>query len=303
MVKGRTNKFLLTCLSLAIVLLGLRPAILQAQSIKSANQCISYPKFAARFGFDLSRSALSTAELRMPGLVLVGSDMSGTQRKTFQEPSWKIAGSLGGMIFDEIGNVYTFPTPHVNLIQNPPEKSNIIYKVDAATGVMTPWKDLPPSHPVVAENVFGVMGLSYFCQFKSIYATSVMGSSKDRESGRVYQLDLSSGQILNVLENFDGFGVTGALVNSKPVLLLGRARDSNVYVLELNEKGGFISRPKVFLSIHDLGPRGDDRAKKILIDEKSNSINVVGFEFQFNLASTLQREESTYKFSVGKGLK
>ncbi len=279
----------------------LLPYFAAAEVIKSDKNCIKSPSFPKEFGFDLNRSALSTTELYTRGLTLV--DVATNPKKTYRHPTWQIAGYLGGMTFDDKGAVYTFPVPHVELTYNNPAKQNIIYKVDSDSGVMSKWVELPIAGNNFNENVFGILGITFSCATQSIYVSSVMGSSKNKETGKIYQLSAKTGAILSVLDNIDGFGLATAELNGKQVLLIGRARNSDLYGVDLNNKGSFIGRPYQIGTIVERGPRGDDKIKKIVVNEETQSLQITGFEFNFNLSSGLEKQESSYEIPIDKLLK
>jgi len=284
------NKFIL------ILSLLLPFGVAEAQSIKADRQCVRSPQFPEKFGFENANSALSTSETHVRGLILI--DNVSTSKKSFQHPSWNMAGWLGGMIFDDHGTVFTFAVPHVELTYNPPAKQNTLYKVDSESGAMSKWIELPTPYINFDQNVFGILGITYSCFANSIYVSSVMGSSRTKELGVVYQLNASSGKILSRLENFDGFGLATAELNGKHVLLLGNARNSNLYSVALSETGELHGRPEKIFSILGVGPRGDDKIKKIVVNESEQSLQLTGFEFNFNLSATLEKQESVYRVTV-----
>ncbi len=265
------------------------------------NKCIKYPALIQKNNFSLANSAFSTSETRKKGLFLIEIDQNKQKTsKFYQHPTWTKAGYLGSMIFDNSGNLYTYPTPHVNLIDNPPQNANIIYKVDGETGQMNIWKKLFTPSFLPDENVFGIMGMSYSCPSNSIYVSTVIGSTQDKELGKIYQIDVSTGFILDSLTNFDGFGLSVLNINQKNYLLCGNARNSTLYYVELNQVGGFQHVPKPLFSIEGMGPRGDDRIKKISYKEKEDALFITGYEFFFNLSATLEKQENVYAFRLDK---
>ncbi len=273
---------------------------LTAQEFASGDSCARAPEFPRRFGFDSRTALLTSSESRKVGLFLVDKSSPDPERyKSFQHPSWRQAGQLGKIIFDDAGNVYSHPAPHVNLIDNPPGKSNTIYQLASGSGEMKLWKELPCPASISDENPFGILSLAYSCENKGIYASSVMGSTRHEERGKIYFLSQATGEIVSTLDNFDGFGMAVATIKNRKVLLLGHARSSHVFAVDLDDQGKFAGKPKILLSIAGLGPRGDDKAKAITLDLPQKKLLITGYEFNFNLANYLVPEQDVYEFPLG----
>ena len=148
--------------------------------------CQHQPAFISHTGLNPNRAAFSTSEKRTKGLALIQlpdnpADTAG--RKVWQHPGWSRYGFMGAITTDDNGNVYTIPVPVINVLDNPLEKQNIIYKVSSATGEMNPLVDLPMNIKPGNTNVFGLMGLFYDCHGKKLYASTVAGSSKLKRDG------------------------------------------------------------------------------------------------------------------------
>ncbi len=265
------------------------------------NSCIRVPSFVKKFGFDPSISSLSTALRAKKGLyIITNSKEKIIKNETFQHPSWRQAGYLGSITRDKHGNVYVIPTPNVNLLDNPPSKANTIYKVDSITGIMKSWVELPLDNYDKNNSTFGLMGLSYSCKYDSIYATTVMGSTRKSEFGKIYRVSRETKEIQDSFSGFDGFGIQPGKFLGKDVLLLGHARSSNVFMISLNSMGNFIDRPKMIFSLKMLGPRGDDRAKKIKFVASSPFIFIEGYEFEYNLTAPSEDQKTAYRFTYLK---
>ena len=99
--------------------------------------CKEKPKFVNDQGFSNSAS-FSTSQRGINGLVLVEGDPA-NPTKTYQAPSWSSAGSLAPIEFGSGGNVFVAPAPSINVLYNPPDKQNMVYRVDAINGVMNPF--------------------------------------------------------------------------------------------------------------------------------------------------------------------
>ncbi len=260
--------------------------------------CQRQPQFLAGTGFNTKRSALSTSESKIKGLVLVQlperqGDTAG--RKTWQHPSWKNFGWMGPVTTDELGNAYTAPIPVINILDNPPGKQNIVYKVDSKTAVMTPLADLPGADSAAKGNVFGLLGLYYDCHAKKLYASSVAGSDRLTEKGIIYLLDSENGKVLDKLTGMDAMGLcTGGVTGTKR-LYFGSSRNTAVYSVQLTKSGEFKGSPQKEFSLDMLGPRGDDKARRMRFD-KNGDLLVHGVEFNYNLTAPTEKQETIYRF-------
>ena len=244
--------------------------------------CRKQPPFSEKLGFGKG-TALSTAERTVKGLIIVEQSQNNAAPKTYQHPSWVIGGYLGPNGIDRDGNIYVAPAPRVNLIDNPPERANYIYKVDAATGVMTKFLELPFAQAPSLSNPYGVLGLTYDCDTNSLYAASVAGSSRESEVGRIFHIDLNTGKITSEIDNIDAIGL-GVFNGAKGKrLYFGTARAQDVRSVVLDATGNFVDQPRVEFSLGNLGPDGNDKARKISFD-RNNDMIVNGTKFTFNLA-------------------
>jgi hypothetical protein len=269
--------------------------------VGSVDGCRIQPPFTTKLGFSRS-TMLSTAERTLKGLVLVepAQDNSAAPR-TYQDPSWTLAGYLGPNTFDARGNLYVAPSPRVSLNENPPERQNTIYKVDGETGKMTAWITLPVAAPITLNNPYGVMGLAYDCETDSVYATSVAGSTRSEMLGRVFQINATRGEIVSQLDNLDGMGVSVFNTSQGKRLFAGSARTQDVLSVALTPQGQFAGAPQVEFSLEGLGPDGNDKARKIAFD-KANTMLVNGTKFNYNLAPpAAQIRPMTYRFRYDAG--
>ncbi|MGH2648350.1 MAG: hypothetical protein ACRDE8_12310, partial [Ginsengibacter sp.] len=129
--------------------------------------CQGQPSYLAQTGLNPQSSALSTSEKKIKGLVLIElikSPSGITRGKTWQHKSWSRYGWMGPITTDNRGNSYVAPVPVINVIDNPKEKQNIIYKVDSHTAEMAPLIELPVTPVVNHENPYGLLGLYFDCE-------------------------------------------------------------------------------------------------------------------------------------------
>lgn len=265
------------------------------------NDCKSQGAFIKKVGFNPARSALSTSENRKMGLQLiqfnVQGDTSNGGKKLYQHPSWKTAGWLGPILIDPQGNCFVGPIPVINLLDNPPAKQNIIYKVDATSGEMRPFLELPLAEKISPTNPYGILGFVYLCESNTLYVSTVQGSTRDKEQGFIYAIDATSGKIIDKITNTDVLGMGISYITGIRKLYFGSARTSDIYSVSLSKNGKFNNHPSLEFSISDFGPRGDDKARRIKFDKATGNMQVYAIEFNYNLTAPTEKQESIYSFA------
>ncbi len=267
------------------------------------NECKRMPIFSTKIGFDLQRSAFSTSERKVKGLVFIefSKDGDANKNKIYQPDSWKQAGAMGPIIIDEEGNVFAAPVPMINTLDNPSNLQNILYKLDSRTGDMANYIALPdyPSAEFKAQpeqNPFGLLGLAYDCDTKTIYATSVKGSSRDEETGCVWAVRKSDKSIISTAKKIDAMGIGTTNINTEKRLFVGKTRNGEIISYPLNTDGSIkTDSARLETSLEGLGPRGDDRARKIRFNER-NEMVIQGIEFYYNLIAPTEKQETVYVF-------
>ena len=253
--------------------------------------CKKLPACVEKLGFDLTKSAFSTSEKKHTGIVF--TDLS--SGKIYQHPSWTKAGHLGPIVITERGDVFSAPIPVINLIDNQPEDQNKIYKIDGKTGEMNLFLDLPKAAKSSGENPFGTLGMAYDCDTKVLYVSTVFGSTLQNERGRIYAISSENGKIIDSLINIDAMGIGVAFENSERTFFYGTTRLSSIYSIKLDASGKFINKPKVCCSLENLGPRGDDRARKIRFTPKGEML-IQAVEFYYNLIAPTEKQETVYYY-------
>lgn len=257
----------------------------------TVDYCRAFPKFRETLGFG-AQAALSTIERNVMGAVMIqpNAAVSGTTQ-AYQHPSWKSGGYLGHVIFDRKGDVYTFPVPYVSLIDNPPEKQNMIYRIDGATAVMSPFLTLESAAPPSTQNPFGVLGLGYDCDTNSLYASSVAGSTRDAEVGRIYRIDMNTGKVVFTFDNIDVFGMGIYVGPTGKRLYFGSARTPEVYSVAVDANGDLVGDTKLELTI----PDQNFKARRVIFD-RNGGLQVRGFPFEYSLVVTSERNEKIFNF-------
>lgn len=255
--------------------------------------CTSLPPFARALGYD--ESAVLDTQGNRKGLVLYSRPASPEQQPAdvYQHPTWDDAGYLGQTVTDKFGNIYAAPAPRISLFDNPPELQNTLYKIDANTGVMAAFLSLPWAAAPSPANPYGLLGLAYDCDTHSLYASSVAGSTRLREAGRIFHIDLNTGRVASQLEAIDAFGLAVFNGVSGKRLYFGSARHSEIRSVALAEDGRFAGVPRLEVSLAGWGPAGDDKARRLDFTTR-NTLIVRGVEFNFNLIARSDRPQTTY---------
>ena len=261
--------------------------------------CKRSPKFRDTEGFS-TRAVLSTADRGVKGAIMVEVGPNGQAGRTYQSPSWDDAGYLGHVVLDRGGNVYTFPAPHVSLIDNPPELQNIIYRIDSTTAEMTRFYTLtapaqdssvnPTVNPTV--NPFGLMGLAYDCDTESLYAASVAGSTREATLGQIVRLDLASREVRFRYEGIDAFGLGLYVGSTGKRLYYGLARAPEIYSIGVDQAGDLLDDVRLEITL----PDPTLKARR-LVFSRDGTLEVRSRPFDFNLIVTSERPEVIFHYT------
>jgi hypothetical protein len=247
------------------------------------NDCRKVPRFATAAGYELA--SFATDDRAVMGLKMFDPN---SPERIYRHESWDDAGYLGPLSADGQGNVYVAPVPRISLVDNPPEIQNRVYKVDSNTGVMSLFVEMPAATPPSPENPYGVMGMAIDCETNSLYVTSIAGSTRDAEHGRIYRVDLASGAAIPVLENIDAIGVAPFNTARGKRLYYGLARASEIRSVALDAAGNAVGSDRSELMLDAPGASGADRARRLTFTEASELV-VNGRQFDYNLvANTYQ---------------
>jgi len=264
--------------------------------------CSKIPAFIAKMGLK-QPVAIDTAQSIYPGLVIREIKH---QQRLFQHPSWLITGHVGSTVRDARGNIYVIPVPSVGLDTNPMDRRNIVYKVDANSGVMEPLIRLPLSSEDSLQNPFGTMGLAFDCDTNSLYVSSVAGSTPVDEKGVLYQIDLNSQQVVSRWEGVDAIGLAVFNVANEKRLYFGSARSSSVFSVPLNQQGAFLkpqSEPQYELSLLSIKNGNSTQARKLKFstnDSGEHILTIVETEFAFRMTADTGRRFKHYPFVFNK---
>lgn len=263
-----------------------------------SQECSAYPKFLDALGFNAFSTAFSTGETNQPGIVAYElenrNDLHSQRLKYFQDQTWADAGFMGIITFDENGNIFVAPLPKVNTLYNPPGDQNTIYMIDTHTGKMKPFFKLPVTDIPDARNPYGIMGIFYDCAGKNLYVSTVSGSSKEQQKGKVYRLNTQNHELSEIMNGLDVLGLGIFHIGNEKFLIYGEARNSTVWSVRLNDEGEMAEKQKMIIHLGGLGPRGDDRGRKFRY--RDGILEIQGVPFMYNLAAPRQRQETTYSF-------
>ena len=264
----------------------------------SADYCKKYPDFVETMHLQKPISIDLSQRLKK-GLVMI---TGGRERKVFQLPSWQDAGYLGPYALDEMGNLYVAPIPFVSIDEYDPENQNVIYKVDTKSGVMKAFLEMPKARSPHANNPYNILGLAYDCDTKSLYVSSVTGSSYDDEVGRVYQVDVAQKKVVDRLDQTDVIGLGIYNFEHQKKLYMGMARVPEIRSISLDEKGHFIQSPQLEFSLNELPGGSYDKCHRIRFFG-NNTMELKGIEFNYSLhaESKVQRNIYTFKLDHSTG--
>jgi hypothetical protein len=126
------------------------------------------------------------------------------------------------------------------------------------------------------------------CETNSLYVSSVAGSDRQHERGRLFRIDLNSGKIAAQYEGVDAIGVGVYNTAHGKRLYFGPARVSEVRSLALDDQGNFAGGERVEFQLDAPNASGNDRARRINFDDQGQML-INGRQFDFNLiANTIQ---------------
>lgn len=258
--------------------------------------CVEKPEFTQSLQF--SKSAIfSTSQRGYKGLVLI--EPAQTNPRIYQHPSWASAGYLAPIESGNKGEVFVAPAPVINVLDNPPEQQNQVYRVEPAGGVMSQFVALPPAAPPNENNPFGVMGLGYDCENFNLYVSSVAGSNRSSEVGRIFRVDTRKKTIEAQLEKTDAIGLVVFNGAKGKRLYYGLARLPEIWSVGLDSAGNFVGQPRKEISLANLGQRGSDKVRDIKFNSE-NQMEVHGIEFSFNLIAPTEKLETIYLFNYNR---
>lgn len=264
-------------------------------TVGSVDYCQNRPRFIELFGFPPA-SALDTRAKYVKGLALREMDANGSILRSYIHPTWSRAGYLGAFQRDDLGNIFIIPAPFISVLENAPEKANIVYRIDSVTGVMSPLVNLPILAPPTPQNPFGLLNIAYDCDTHTLYATSVFGSTYEHMAGCIFQIDPLTGSVQSSLEGFDAMGVSVFNTAEGKRLYFGSARSPDIYSVALDEKGGFTRDLRAEVSLTEVENYSDERALSIAFAGQ-NQMEVKTIQFDFNLVAPTETHQKLLNYT------
>ncbi len=213
-------------------------------------------------------------------------------------PEWESFGYLGLYALDNLGNIYTSPFPYVSIDINPPAEQNKVLIVHSADGKMEEFIRLKSKNPPTPKNPFGVVGLAFDCDTKSLYATSLSGSTYKDESGAVYQISTENRKVLSKYEGLDVLGVGIFQAKYGKRLYMGVARKPEIYSIGLNDDGSFSDDIRFEFSLMDAPGGGLENAHRIVFKGNRMMLKARTFNYTLMIASDNLRTIYTYDYDV-----
>lgn len=268
-----------------------------------ANNCKAVPAFVRNLSsFNPAHCSFSTSEIRKMGLVLIENAGADGKPKYYQHPSWQKGGWLAPIVLDEAGNIFTAPAPFINVLNNLPKNQNTVYRVDARSGVMDEFLRLPIPDSSSENNPYGIIGMAYLCEAGVLYVSTLMGSDRLVERGAIYAINIKTREIIDHIDGMDAMGMGISYATGHRELFFGTGRRPTIFSVTLDARGDFKSKPVDAFSLAGLGPRGDDKVRRIIADERGN-LQVHAIEFDYNLIAPREKQEALYYFQYNAGAK
>lgn len=260
------------------------------------DDCRRQPKFISDLGFNPKGVAFSTSQSNIKGIALIQISSDGKSiEKIYQDSTWGQFGHLGSITTDDSGNVYTVPIPFVNTLENSLSTIHNIYQINYQTGKLQYFTQLPKIDSIAGLIPFGILGLYFDCHGKKLYAASVGGSSAEKDNGTIYAIDYSTKKIIDQFSSKDAMALFVSGVEGSKKLYYGLTRSSDIYSIALSKDGHFKGKAEKAFSLDGLGPRGNDRARRIRMTSYG-ALQVYGVDFSYNLAAQADKLESLYEF-------
>ncbi len=259
-------------------------------NIGRVTACQKNPAFSQNVGLG-KRVVASTSSRGYKGMVVFDAT---NPQNVYQHPTWDDLGALGQFVADAAGNIYVLPAMEIS-ISGPPDMHSKIYKVDTNNGELKEFITIPAVGGISPENPFGVLSLTYDCDTNSLYASSVGGSTSDKEVGRIFHIDLARAKVTTQFENTDvvGLGIFNGVFGKR--LYYGHARNPEVHSIALSDQGDFVGQSRLEFALSELPNGSDDKARRLLFTDK-RELNVRAWPFDYNLRAASETPKRLYHF-------
>lgn len=272
-----------------------------AAALGGVTGCRGIPRFAARLGY-ADRLGISTSERTYKGLVIFDGRVPVTadpaQRDIHQEPSWDDAGTLGPFVIDRDGHIYTAAVPRTAVSDNPPGSLNVVYRIDSETAELQPFVTLPGAAGS-SDNPFGILGMAYDCDTHALYVSTVAGSTRQAEQGRIVRVDLASGEISDEVIGIDAIGMAVFQGRAGKRLYIGLARSPEIGSVALDADGHATGEFRIDLEIDErMANFAEPRVRRISFDQTNMTLFVVPFAFNLRAVSEQQQVVLRYGYDA-----
>ncbi|PDV99492.1 hypothetical protein A9Q02_11910 [Candidatus Chloroploca asiatica] len=265
-------------LLLIVMLVTRSPANQPTSTVPLATDgCRGLPAFATTFAAEAGSTLALATDRTEQGLVLL------TDSTVYQHPTWDAAGYLGAMAYDHMGNVYVAPTPRISLQDNPLAGVTTLWRVDSATGIMSPFATL--AGEAGERNPFGILGLTYACGLDRLFAGTVIGSTPGEERGGIVAID-RGGQQTSLVTDLDVMGVLVVATPDGYDLYAGLARSPDLVALPLDASGTPSGPLRPLLDLTTAGATAGERARKMRLVGDELIVDLVPFNFSLQSSAT-----------------
>jgi hypothetical protein len=299
-----TFRALPVAVSLALFAAPIQSVFAQAVNSKSAtlapaDDCTSDPKFLQKMG--ISRKAMvDTTQAQPVGMSVVEMDDKGKILRRGQHPSWAQAGYLGRVQRDREGNIYSYAVPGFTLQFNPPEKANVLHRVDTETGIMAPFVEIKSEKGPTERNPFGVLAVALDCAQNALYVATVMGSSASEEHGAIARVGLADRSVRIVKRGVDVLSLTIGQSAAGRRLFLGTARDNSVISYGINAQGDLVGEPTLEIDLDQIPAAQDKRARVLRFNARGQlSLRAIPFDYTLAVRSSIPTAELTFASALG----
>lgn len=275
---------------------GVDLAGLAPLTVGRVTNCQQLPAFAD--ALDFQQVSIDTTGESAVGMILFDPTRGVPNRGTLdelahQDESWDDAGHVGSHVLDTNGNIFVVTWPRIDLGNSPLAAQNVLYRVDATSGMMEFYMEMPAVRPPDLTNPFGTAGVAYDCDTHSLYVTTLTGSTRTEQAGRIFRIDLETDQIVDQLNGMDAFGVIVFNGTSGKRLYYGLARAPEVWSLPLDGEGNFAGEPRLEFDFSDYGSDIADSARRLTINA-DGVLTVDTLKFKFTLEQPAEQTRISY---------
>lgn len=260
--------------------------------------CAKIPTFIQTLGFE--QPAIDTTVTSRSGVVIRDTQGDGLM---YQHNTWQQSGHVGSTVRDALGHMYVIPVPTIGLDTNPLERRNTVYRIDSNTGVMSAFVELPLAEQASQSNPFGTLGLAYDCETNSLYVSSVAGSTNTEINGVIYQINVSTAEVVDQLPNIDALGIGIFNAANQKRLYYGDARSSHFYSIALTSTGNFnrVAKTRYEHSLLALKNGDSTQVRKINFNSTRDGqhyMSISDTEFSFRMTAETSRKYKIYDFQL-----